>query len=158
MAKNELIEKIRDSLTKKRQDLYSCYSGTKDASINADGPMQLTYDTTKKEQGWLADAIAIRVSQLDQTIACLDRAIHGVADETGVGRVVRVQYASDPSPVDCILLPEGGSLDFDEIEELDVMAISVLSPLGNAIVSAKPGETLQIQTPGGVQEIRVLEV
>ena len=53
-----------------------------------------------------------------------------------------------------LVFPEFVDLDGDGEQEM----ISIASPLGRALVGARPGDEVALETPGGSRRYRVLEV
>lgn len=47
---------------------------------------------------------------------------------------------------------------FPEFVELDDEMISIASPLGRALIGARPGQWVDLQAPGGERSYRVLEI
>ncbi|MBA4394297.1 MAG: transcription elongation factor GreA, partial [Desulfobacca sp.] len=36
--------------------------------------------------------------------------------------------------------------------------ISVLSPLGRALISKEPGDEIQVKTPGGIRQLEIVDI
>jgi len=57
---------------------------------------------------------------------------------------------------------DGGKLTmrivFPEFVELDDEMISIASPLGRALLGARPGQKVNLQAPGGERSYMVLEI
>ena len=42
--------------------------------------------------------------------------------------------------------------------DVDHGDISVISPLGRALIGKEPGDELQVKTPGGVRQLEILDI
>lgn len=154
MTRNKMIGRTLKNLEQKREEILASYRNARAAAANAEGPMQSRYDTVKKERSWLADSLAKRIRGIEETIMLLKAAGQEIAPITNGVEMVLVQFDKEENASLCILLPEGAAV---ELDEENIIPISIASPLGKAIVDTDPGEIVEVKTPGGIRMIEVLK-
>ena len=110
------------------------------------------YHAAKEEQGKMEGRI-LHLARLLENAEILDTdgAGDGLSDEVRHGSVVAIRYDGDDE-VERYLI---GSIE-ERREGLDV--ISPESPLGEALLGARPGDTVQYQAPGGTLRVEVVEI
>jgi transcription elongation factor GreA len=72
-------------------------------------------------------------------------------DTVGAGRVVEIRYEGDDA-IERFLV---GSI---EERREDVSVVSPGSPLGQALVGRRPGETVEYEAPGGTLRVEIVSV
>ncbi len=105
------------------------------------------YHAAKEEQGKMAGRIMHLANLLENGVIVEDV----VANEVQAGMVVELRYEGDTT-TDKYLL---GSIE-ERVE--DVIVMSPGSPLGQAIVGHKAGDTVEYETPGGVQRVEIVSL
>ena len=105
------------------------------------------YHAAKEEQGKMQGRILHLESILEHAVIVET----GDADEVQPGVIVAIRYDGDDE-VERYLI---GSIE-ERREGLDV--ISPESPLGEALLGARPGDTVQYQAPGGTLRVEVVEI
>ena len=106
------------------------------------------YHAAKEEQGKMEGRI-IHLANLCQNASIVDSEVG--ADEVRAGCVVSLKYAGDDE-VEQFLV---GSIE----ERRDgVLVISPGSPMGKALMGAKPGESVNYQSPGGEMSVEIVAI
>jgi transcription elongation factor GreA len=99
-------------------------------------------------------------TRLESRIADLEKALlmakvaeqsDGTGDVALLGSVVKLFDKEFQEEMTITLV---GSLEADPSEDL----ISISSPLGEAVLGRSPGDEIQVEAPGGIQNYHVLEV
>jgi transcription elongation factor GreA len=107
------------------------------------------YHAAKNEQGLMEARIRKLQHLLDQAVIVEDGAAAG--DEVRAGSVVELRYAGDEE-VERYLI---GSI---EERREDVSVISPGSPLGQALLGRKPGDTVEYDAPRGKLRVEIVRV
>jgi transcription elongation factor GreA len=105
------------------------------------------YHAAKEEQGKMEGRVALLGSMVDNAVIVEDPGDSGVV---APGSIVSIRYEGDDE-VERYLL---GSIE--ERQDLDV--ISPSSPMGQALVGAKPGETINYEAPGGTLAVEIVSI
>ena len=106
------------------------------------------YHAAKEEQGKMEGRI-IHLANLIENASIVDTA--GGADEVRAGCVVSVRYEGDDDVEQYLI----GSIE----ERRDgVTVMSPGSPMGKALIGAKPGESVSYESPGGEMSVEVVSI
>ncbi len=106
------------------------------------------YHAAKEEQGKMEGRI-IHLASLVQNASIVDNA--GGVDEVRAGCVVSLKYTGDDD-IERYLI---GSIE----ERRDgVLVVSPGSPMGKALMGAKPGESVSYQSPGGEMTVEIVAI
>ena len=141
MLKDELEERK----TVKRKEIKEAIKvarGYGDLSENSE------YDEAKDAQA----QNETRISEIEETlkhVVLIDE--HTTADGVGVGSTVKVYDVEFEEEVTYTIV---GSTESDPLEN----KISDESPIGKALLGAKPGDEVSAETPGGTVKMKVLEI
>ncbi len=106
------------------------------------------YHAAKDQQGKMEARIR-QLSALLEDAVVVDKREH--SGTVGVGSVVAIRFEGDDE-VERYLV---GSIE-ERHEDLEVLSPG--SPLGQALIGAKPGTTVSYQAPGGVLRVEVVEI
>lgn len=135
--RDALAEELAELEGPKRQEIVQAIAtarGFGDLSENFE------YHAAKNEQGLLERRIAILRHRIENAVV-VERAVDGVV---GVGSVVEVE-------------DESGSRFEVEISSVGG-GVSTESPLGSALVGAKPGDSVRVEAPKGAWTAKVVSV
>ena len=113
-----------------------------DLSENAD------YDAARNEQAELEAKIK-KLQAIIDNVTIIDEVSN---DKIGVGNTVKISYVDDPEEEDQYKIV--GSQEADPFES----KISNESPLANALLGHKVGDTVSVESPNGSYEIKVIEI
>lgn len=102
---------------------------------------------------WLGEGAAVE-RRIDELRAML--AVARIADPpepgvAGIGRRVRLRFASKAAPVAYDLV---GAMEADPA----VRRVSIGSPVGEALVGRRAGDVVDVETPGGIRTVEVVAV
>jgi transcription elongation factor GreA len=141
----EEFEKIKselDSRIKKREEIAARLNSAKelgDLSENAE------YITAKEEQG-LNEARIRELEVILRVAEIIEKKQSGVVE---IGSKVKLKSENSLNEVE-IVSPEGIDLTNGKI--------SYESPLGQALINRKVGETVEVKTPKGVIKYKIVEI
>ncbi|MDP8975060.1 MAG: transcription elongation factor GreA [Actinomycetota bacterium] len=144
-AYDRLAAEREDLVTRGRVDIARAIEAARmlgDLKENGD------YHAAKDAQG----KMEARIRQIDNLLAHA-QIVEPVAagDAVAAGSVVSLRYEGDDE-VERFLI---GSIE-ERREDLSV--ISPGSPLGQALLGRKPGDTVQYEAPGGMLEVQIVDV
>lgn len=107
------------------------------------------YDEAKNEQGFVEGRISELEHKIKIAVVIDDRDIH--TEDVGVGSVVKVKNSAMDFEAEYKIV---GSAESDPLNG----RISNESPIGSALLGAKVGDAVKIQTPEGEAVYQVLEI
>ncbi len=141
----EIKEELEDLINVKRPENVQAIKEARalgDLSENAD------YDAARNEQAELE----AKIKKL-QTIVDNVTIIEEVSkDKVGVGTTVKISYVEDPEEEDQYKIV--GSQEADPFES----KISNESPIAKALLGHKVGDTVNVLSPNGNYQIKVIEI
>ena len=106
------------------------------------------YHAAKEEQGKMEGRIA-HLAQIIENAEIVEDA--GDGERVSAGSIVSIRYEGDDGTERYLV----GSIE-ERHDDLDV--ISPLSPLGNALVGAKVGDSVNYEAPGGTLAVQVVSI
>jgi len=137
--KSELIESLTDRLGVELEKIVLSAESTRQASINAPSAMQSRYDTSRIEQGYLADTLNMRSVGLKKGLHSLGfLSLPENPITVGVGCVVRVK--DDFGTDDYLILPYGGG-ETIETAQGEVIVVTPDAPLAQSMMGLKKRES-----------------
>lgn len=144
------LEKLEEELeylkTKKRKEVSEKIKvalGFGDLSENSE------YDEAKNEQAHVEARIVTLENMLKNAVVIDESEID--LDRVGLGTKVKVLDVGFDEEIEYNIV---GSTEADP----DQQKISDESPVGKALIGRKVGETVSVETPGGVIEFKILEI
>ena len=138
----ELQDKLHELKTVRRREIAEAIHTAKeqgDLSENAE------YVNAKEEQR----RIETRIADLESTIKHAQVIARAGTDEVSVGNTVTLNCNGDEKIYKIV-----GSNEADPLEA----KISNESPIGQALIGKKKGESLSIPTPAGAKECKIIEI
>ncbi len=155
MDREQVIKRIVEKLEEERQQLYQSYSTHLDATNKASSAMTSRYDSTREEMGAVADAIAQKITQLDELIGRMQR-MPVSQGRIQLGAIALVAEGKHRYYV--FVVPEGaGGREISE-GEIRIVTIAPISPIGRALLRKQVGDEIEINLPSGIRILEVLEV
>jgi len=159
LFKRSILEAIQKRFNSRIGNLRVGESSARAASIDSDGPWQSTYDTTKKEQAWLSNALDVQIISLEESLRELLGAIKGEVKNreikiASVGSIIRVKNFQTGSFEWFLLVPDGLGGENLTVELGEILTISRESKLGKLLLGKKKGEKLSIAD----EELEIEEV
>ena len=144
---------IRDSLKEEHTNLTT--AGRIDIARKIETARELgdlsengDYHAAKEEQGKMEGRIAHLASILENA-EIVDEVSGG--DTVRAGSIISICYAGDEDSERYLI----GSIE-ERIEDVEV--ISPTSPLGEALIGARIGETVTYEAPGGTLEVEIVSI
>ena len=143
-GKKKLEEELEHLTTVRRKEVADAIKSAKE---EGDLSENSAYDEAKLAQGFLEGRIQTIEAQLRNAVIIES---NGHSDTVGIGCVVTVTEEGGDEETYQIV----GSAEADPLEG----KISNESPIGKALLGAKPGQTVRAQTPGGQLIFKVLKI
>lgn len=148
---DELIKKARVEL----EGLESSAKSHRDFATDQEFKAESKYDTRALEASYLASAEAKRVEELKLEIQILEEVDLEASRKLGeisIGALVELLHQNQKRFY--FLIPTAGGT-LISVSNQAVLVVSVFSPIGDALMGLKKGETFEVETP---KETRVYEI
>lgn len=145
-GKKELEEKLEYYKTVKRQELAKAIGAARefgDLSENAE------YDAAKNEQAMLEQEIIEIEAKLRNSVIIDKKKID--TSKVSIGCIVKIYDEAFDEEVEYQII---GSTESNPLKGL----ISNESPVGKALLEKKVGDLVEVETPGGLSVLKVLEI
>lgn len=151
---NTISKAVKEKLEKQLEYLVSVRKKEvaeqlKEARSFGDLSENAEYDEAKNEQAKLAQEIEDIQQILREAVVVDDDDIS--IDEVGIGSVVKLKFMDDNEIEEYQIV---GSIESDP----DNGKISDDSPIGKASLKKKVGDVFEVETPGGMLRLEVLEI
>jgi len=143
-GKKKLEEELKYLTTVRRREVAEAIKSAKE---EGDLSENSAYDEAKLAQGFLEGRVQTIETQLRNAIIIEE---NGRADRVSIGNTVTVVEDGAEEETYQIV----GSAEADPLEG----KISNESPIGQALLGAKPGDTVTAETPGGAIAFKVLKI
>jgi hypothetical protein len=148
-AKDEVIAALLDRARQEHASLAQVMRMAQDEATSDETKAEGKYDTRATEASYLAAGQGERVAQLARAIAWLD-ACHGAGPPFYVLEGAR-------GLAGFLLAPEGGG-QRARVGALEVVVLTVRSPLGQALVGAREGDVVEVGEGSAAQAWEVVAV
>lgn len=149
---DELLKKSREELV----DLTRSAQEQKNFATDPEFKAESKYDTRALEASYLASAEAKRVEELKLEIQILeevDLSASSRLDEICIGALVELMYAGRKMLY--FLIPTAGGTLLKTNGDA-VVVVSVFSPIGDAMLGLKGGESFEVETPKETRSYEIL--
>ncbi len=142
--------RLREELSRlERNDRIEVINAIEEARGHGDLKENAEYHAAKERQGYIESRIIDlkdklgRAEVIDCSKVNSDRVVFGIS-------VIVIDINTDEEMNYQLLGPE----------EADIKqgTISVLSPWGRAMLGKRPGDEVQVKTPGGIRQLEVIEI
>ncbi len=158
MNKQLLIEKIVTHLEKELVALKEAALATYEAATNEESKPENEYYTRGLEASYLAGAQAKRVGDIEELIFIYkDLQVRTFAPDEAIASTALVQVSHNEKQSMVFIMSKGGGT----VLTVDGMAVQILtpsSPLGEALLGLKVGDTAVVETGNKVREYEILSV
>lgn len=146
----------RDAIKKRLDDLIANRTRLSEriAEARALGDLKenAEYHAAREQQG-LEEAEIRRLEERLARAHVVDSEAMRDAEVVFVGSRVRLRELDSGDEDEYVLVGEAsGNLDLDYVE------VTVTSPMGEALMKARVGETVRVRAPRGVKEFEILEI
>ncbi len=147
----EGAEMLKDELQRlKSKERPAVINAIAEARAQGDLSENAEYDAAKERQSFIEG----RIAELEGKLSAAQ-----IIDPTQLDGDGRVVFASTVTLED---LESGDAVTYkivgDDEADLKVKKISISSPIARALIGKYAGDTVEVQTPGGVREYEILEV
>lgn len=156
MTKPEIVEKILARLREFHDAEMEAYRAHKDASVKAPSAMESASDTTKFQEGQMADKTLQRAENLRYAMVELEQKSNGSFKNVNVGALVRADEGGEEAFF--YVVPEGAGGQTIRQGKDVVQTVAIGSPMGKALMGKCSGERVELRFSGGARKIRLLEV
>jgi transcription elongation GreA/GreB family factor len=149
---DELLKKAREELV----DLTRAALEQKNFATDQEFKAESKYDTRALEASYLASAEAKRVEELKLEIQILEEVDLSASARTGeisIGALVELSY-SERKMLYFLIPTAGGTLL--KVNDEAVVVVSVFSPIGDAMLGLKSGETFEVETPKETRSYKII--
>jgi transcription elongation factor GreA len=147
-------EKVQ--LEKKREELYKAQLDAQDritkAAALGDLSENAEYHFAKEENRSIQKELAELEAKLKNVSVVSNE--HVPEDVVFLGHTVRLLDTDDDSEQLVRLVGEAGGSGADN----DILPVSANSPMGEALMKARVGETVKVKAPRGTMEFKILEI
>ena len=154
--KNQLLEKLAEQISGNADTMGDAAQNARQASIDAPGRNQTRYDSSKEEQGYLADGLNIRHAEL-----CFGASmVKSTRLPMNPGKVVvgsLVKLNANGNSGHYFVLPYGGG-QWIETEEGEVTVVTPESPLYRAMEGRRAGETFRLNAAKRTIDYTITEI
>ena len=155
-SKKAVVEALTRALEDELAGVERMAQLARDEATSSETKSEGKYDTRATEASYLARGQAERIVALRSQIAWYEaadrsRPVHG--DAVTLGALIEIQTKGTEW---VFLAPVGGGRVV--VDGQTVRAISLSSPLGQALVELEVGEEAEFETPRGLVEIEVLSL
>jgi len=172
ISKEEKRKRLRQSVVEiiVRQLSYSIKTleegrdNAKEMAINADGPWQATYDTTKKEQSWLANALHERIQRKQEDLKVFLRKLEENKGklEKGktlvVGSIFKIESSEEDLAEVFMLVSRGLGGEQIQLEGSAITTISTESKLGKSAYGKEKGEQISFSVSNHQSVFKIKEI
>jgi transcription elongation GreA/GreB family factor len=157
-AKQDLVRHLGAALARDLEVLRNAALASREAATHEEAKPENDKDTRAIEAAYLAGAQADRVRDLEATVNALgflELRSFREGDPIALGALVELDRDGERSHY--LLAPRGGGLE-TTFEGLRVQVVTPRSPIGQALVGKRVGETIELRRQGGVREYEIVGV
>lgn len=158
MNKQKILLAIVEQLEKDLVALKEAALATYDAATNEESKPENEYDTRGLEASYLAGAQAKRVADVEELIYIFkDLKVKNYAAGEAISSTALVEVALNGRKSLVFIIPKGGGLLL-QAEGHSIQTVTPTSPLGEALIGLKAGDTASVETGSKVRDYQVLAV
>ena len=158
MDKKKLLAAICVQLEKDLQIAKEAALATYDAATNEESKAENEYDTRGLEASYLAGAQAERVRDIEAQLnlyKLIELKNFNATSPIGATALIEVDHNERKSYI--LLMPKGGGFII-KFEGQNIQIVTPASPLGEALVGLKQGDTAVVETANNVKEYDIISV
>lgn len=158
MNKQHLISKIVAHLELELAALKEAAMATYEAATNEESKPENEYDTRGLEASYLAGAQAKRVGEIEELIFIYkDLKVRDFNPQEAIASTALVEVSLNDRPSWVFIMSKGGGTILN-VDGVSVQIVTPSSPLGEALLGLKVGDTAIVETGDKVREYDVLSV
>lgn len=156
--KRALCDLFSELCTQELQIIEQASLAAKDAAINTESQAEDSHDTRATEASYLARGHAQRAEEMRSLITYFrNLTVKEFSRDSSIAVGAWVTLKTSAREQSCFLCERGGGQRV-KFEGKDVQALSVSTPLGEAIVGARLGDTVEVESRNKIQEYEVIEL
>lgn len=157
MDKKNLIEKVIMIFQEKAEETKKSFELARQEVIAAPSAMQSKSDTTKFQMSRLAENLFNTYQQIQRCVSSL-REIDMSKEYKAIKIGALVNIEENKSKSYYFILPSDCGNQIIELERQEVNTIAVRSPIAQALLNKKVGETVNVRVPAGIRTFRIIEI
>lgn len=158
MFKKKLLELIRKQLEADLKTAINAALATYEAATHEESKPENEYDTRGLEASYLAGAQSKRAGEIEELLAiCNQLSGEDFPPSSPIQAGALVELDLNEKTKTVFLLPKGGGMTLN-LEGQSIQVITPASPLGQAIVGLREGETSQIELAGAARDCEIVSV
>lgn len=158
LDKQKIIIAIVEQLEKDLVELKAAALATYDAATNEESKPENEYDTRGLEASYLAGAQAKRVADVEELIYIFkDLKVRCYSPNEAISSTALVEVSLNGKKSLVFVIPKGGGLLL-HAEGHSIQTVTPNSPLGEALMGLKVGDTASIETGDKVRDYQILSV
>jgi len=156
--KQVLIQKIVVHLEKELVALKDAAIATYEAATNEESKPENEYDTRGLEASYLAGAQAKRVGDIEELIFIYkDLQVRSFSADEAIASTALVEVSLNGKRSQVFIMSKGGGTVLN-VEGMAVQILTPSSPLGEALLGLKVGDTAVVETGDKTREYEILSI
>jgi transcription elongation GreA/GreB family factor len=162
MDKRRLVETIQAHLVEELATLVQAAKAAHEAATHEESRAEDAHDTRSVEASYLAGAQAQRAAELQSLLLMwkhLPIRNYGPKDVACPAALVELEFGHGGKKTRAFyfIAPQGGGL-VTRVDGAAVQVITPNSPMGEALMGKKEGETIEVEMRGGIRSYLVISV
>ncbi len=158
LDKNKLVEAILDKLHHEIATLKTSARAAHEAATHEESKAEDSHDTRGLEASYLAGAQAVRIDEIHKLISLfkfLPTREFKTTDLIDAGALVELEFNGKRNFY--FLAAQGGGITA-EFNGNPMHVITAQTPLGEELIGKKLGSLIEVETPKGIKEYRVINI
>ena len=158
LDKAKLVETILKSLEKDLEVLREAEKSTREAATHEESKPENEYDTRGLEASYLAGAQSKRIIETEELLVIFKHAeLKDFTDADKISATALVEIEFKGKIGFYFLMPKGGGTSVT-IEGVRIQVVTPNSPLGQALLGMKVGDTAMVENGGQILEYDILSL
>ncbi|MCB0420072.1 MAG: GreA/GreB family elongation factor [Bdellovibrionales bacterium] len=158
LKKQEIYQKIIESLEQELNTMIQSAKNAKDAATNEESKAENKYDTRGLEASYLAGAQAKRATELREMINLFKTTpVQNYDSTTPIGHTALVKLQHDDHITWYFVAPQEGGLTL-HYQDYTIFVISPFSPVGQALMGRKQGDEFELEIKNEIREYEIISV
>ncbi len=160
MDKKEIIRGIIKELERQKSEIDAGLRSTKQAAKDSPSAMESHSDTTRNQMQTLARNLKTMAEEKEAAIVSLKRTFVSNSERFGTakeGAVVETEFENGEKKR-YLIVPEGGAGVYVDENGVQIISITLGTPLGAALVGKKTGEFATLVGKNGERKIKILDI
>jgi len=154
--KQRVLHSLRSRLAETLRDLTDSQKEVQAGAVHEETRAEDPKDTRATEASYLARGLAQRVAALESAVARL-QVLHprrfGPDDAIALSALIGLEDEAGGCSV--VLLVPGGAGETLTIDGETIQPVTPGSPLGRALIGCRAGDDVEVELPGGTQQLAI---